>query len=368
MSTLLDTASLIVTPNGYKAGKLYSVVPSSGAGDLDVTRATTATRVNSSGLIESVASNVPRLDYTNGSCPSILVEPQRTNIVTYSNDFSNAAWLKITTTVTPNYAVSPDGNTNASRVQFTSPTSQLYQLIGLQSLSVSSFYVKGTTGQTIAIYNSFNGGGLYELRTLTGQWQRIEVVSVGSITSYSAISNFLGATATDVLVYGAQFEVGSYPTSYIATTSASVTRNADVISKTGISSLIGQTEGTVFYDIKLNSRVSYNYIFLGSGSTYIGVYIDGSIIGLEIVNGTLQTAINYSNTSTGQFKIGIAYKNNDIAFYVNGILVGTDNTCNVPAVSAIDLTFNPTNSISYNAVSLWKTRLTNTQLAQLTTI
>ena len=89
---LFDDASLVVTPNGYKEGTLYSIKPTSGAGDMTVVRATTATRVNSAGLIESVANNVPRLDYLNASCPSLLLEPQRTNLVTYSEQLDNAAW------------------------------------------------------------------------------------------------------------------------------------------------------------------------------------------------------------------------------------------------------------------------------------
>lgn len=71
--------SLMITPNAVKAGKLYSIIPTNGAGDLDVVRATSATRVNSAGLIETVGNNIARLDYSNGSCPSILVEPQRSN-------------------------------------------------------------------------------------------------------------------------------------------------------------------------------------------------------------------------------------------------------------------------------------------------
>ena len=78
--SLLNSASLCVTPNGYKAGTLYSVIPNTSLGDMTVVRATTATRVNSAGLIESVANNVPRLDYSNGTCPCLLVEPQRTNL------------------------------------------------------------------------------------------------------------------------------------------------------------------------------------------------------------------------------------------------------------------------------------------------
>ena len=71
--------SLMITPNAIKAGKLYSVIPTNGTGDLDVIRATTATRVNESGNIEVVPANVARIDYSKGQ-PAILVEPQRTNL------------------------------------------------------------------------------------------------------------------------------------------------------------------------------------------------------------------------------------------------------------------------------------------------
>jgi hypothetical protein len=87
---LLDTASLVVTPNGYKASKLYSIVPSDGTGDMTFARTgDTATRVNSSGLIESVTANKPRLDYLDSTCPKLLLEPQRTNLLTYSSDFDD---------------------------------------------------------------------------------------------------------------------------------------------------------------------------------------------------------------------------------------------------------------------------------------
>ena len=93
--SLLDTASLILTPNGYKASKLYSVKPTDASGDMTVVRATTATRVNSAGLIESVAINAPKIDYTGGGCPKILVEPERKNLV-----FPSATLTTQTRTVT----------------------------------------------------------------------------------------------------------------------------------------------------------------------------------------------------------------------------------------------------------------------------
>lgn len=352
--------------------------------------------------------NIPRLDYSNGTCPSLLVEPQRTNLSLYSEQFDNGYWLG-NTTKTANNTIAPNGINSADRINATA-INFFHRVNGLSSVNSGtaytfSVYAKANTlgfiqlalntgftnDYSISPYANFNlttgiisqigNGATAQIESLGNGWYRCSITATSIANALGEVNinlinsgtlsafQFWSANATDSLfIWGAQLEAGSYPTLYIPTTSASVTRNADVVSKTGISSLIGQTEGTIFYDLNLNSRVSYNYIFLGNAITYIGVYIDNAVIGLEIVNGTLQTSINYSNSNKGRFKIGIAYKNNDVAFYVNGILVGTDNTCNVPALSAIDLTYNPTNSIGFNATALWKTRLTNTQLAQLTTI
>lgn len=146
--SLLDTASLIVTPNGYKAGTLYSVIPNTTLGDLDVTRATTATRVNSSGLIESVASNVPRLDYTNGSCPSILVEPQRTNLNLYSEDLTNAWYNKFNSSISANATTAPDGATTADKIIEDTSNGFHYiettnSLVNSSTYTVSAFLKKG---------------------------------------------------------------------------------------------------------------------------------------------------------------------------------------------------------------------------------
>lgn len=379
---LLDNASLITIPSGYKSGVVYSQVPTSGAGDLDFTRASTATRINSSGLIESVATGVPRLDYPiGGGCPSLLLEPQRTNSILYSEQFDNGAWVKLgiagasAPVVTANSTTAPDGNLTADKIVFNAPTSGdvsiIKQNISLTGTANGSIYIKafssGDVGKIIGF--RFNAD-TYGLITLTNTWQRFDVTQVALESFDIHLRPSVGTSSGSVSVYvwGAQVEAGTYPTSYIPTTSAAVTRIAESASKTGISSLIGQTEGTVYYDLNLNSRVYYNYIFLGDAFTYIGIVITDTVIGLEIVNGTVQTAINYSNSNKGQFKIGVAYKNNDIAFYINGVLIGTDNTCNVPALSAIDLSYNQTNSIGFNNVNLYKTRLTNSQLATLTTI
>lgn len=391
--SLLDTASLVITPNGTKASKLYSVVPSSGAGDMTVTRATTATRVNSAGLIESVASNVPRLDYSNGTCPSILVEPKRTNVVTYSEDLTNGSWgLETNGTasapiVTSNYGVSPDGTTNAERVQFsrTGTTASSYSIISKSIPTVSgsatiSFYAKTITGTTtLLVY--FNSSG--QEFTITNQWQRftfnISSDDASSINfgSRGGSGNFYngGSTSIDILLWGVQKEAGSYATSYIPTTSASVTRNADVISKTGISSLIGQTEGTIFIDTYIDELTDLNAWFLKENATFdTFVFLQRETSGIIAVgyygSGALQARIETGTSQPiGRYKIAFGYKNNDFVLYINGTQIGTDTSGSVTGLmDYIDLHWTQTGKNKQNTVALWKTRLTNTQLAQLTTI
>ena len=393
MSTLLYEASLIVTPNGYKAGKLYSVVPSSGAGDLDVTRATTATRVNSSGLIESVASNIPRLDYTNGSCPSILVEPQRTNIITYSSQFDNAIWQKINANggsvpiVTANYGISPDGNQNADRIQLARTNdinsySYIYQSFAttIGQPYTCSVWLKALSG-TPSVALSLNG--VYtNIETLSNEWKRYEFTA-------NSVLNFIEATFllyqavpstslnADFLAYGFQLEVGSYATSYIPTTSASVTRNADVISKTGISSLIGQTEGTLFVEIyanqaggqqnwfEINDGSLDNWIFLGKEGNKIRGYIR--------TNSTIHfDNTSFSITNNAPMKVALAYKSGNYALYINGTQIASGTSSftisNTISVAGFNYTIPTGDTSSFKVTALWTQRLTNTQLEQLTII
>lgn len=282
--SLFDSASLVITPSGYKASKLYSIKPTDGSGDLSVTRATTATRVNSSGLIESVSANVPRLDYSNGTCPSILVEPQRTNLALYSEEFNNASWIKGQTTITINSNISPDGNSNSDTIFEVSNTNShnvasnyLISFVSGTSYTISIYAKNNTNGRGFlqiagfklgagatnirANFNLNNGtlgsinGGTATISEASNGFYRLtfsftcgntisERINYGLITSSTstAFENYLGDSSKGIILWGAQLEAGSYATSYIPTTSSSVTRNADVISKTGISGITTITE------------------------------------------------------------------------------------------------------------------------------
>jgi hypothetical protein len=381
--SLLDTASLVVTPNGTKASKLYSVVPSDGAGDLDVTRATTATRVNLSGLIESVASNVPRLDYSNGECPSILVEPQRTNLSRYSEEFNNVAWTGISfnATVTANDTISPDGTMTADKVVF-GTSGYLYQeyiVAGLSS-ATCSIYSKTSTQKIVFGGATPAGTDVYSFVDAGNGWYR-QILTRTFTSGGTGVVQFLPIGTNETLYFwGAQLEEGSYATSYIPTTSASVTRNADVISKTGISSLIGQTEGTIYGELEIISAKADDsnlcIIRNPAGGDYDDIFFIRSTNGLPFASvrqgGTTFVSIGGSTVLTQGFhKFAFAYKQNDFAFYVDGNLIGTDTSGNVPTCSEVYLgryIDGVDREVSKKSFALWKTRLTNTQLATLTTI
>jgi hypothetical protein len=400
---------LVVTPNGYKASKLYSVIPSTGAGDMDVVRATTATRVNSSGLIESVAVNVPRIDYTNGSCPSLLVEPQRTNLITYSEQFDNAAWTKLSSSITANATTSPSGNIDADKLV----ESNLLGVHRCGNLSGTlngtfSFYAKSGERTKVAIFSTiidlgFNlsNGTLIDLGSGTSNgkiesvgngWYRCSLYQPISITSlyFGLLDNsgnvsYTGNGTSGAFFWGAQIETGTYPTSYIPTVASSVTRNADVISKTGISSLIGQTEGTIFVEEVYDSSVLNSgglddtLISLtdGTSNNLISIFHYGGGIGTILffirLSNTTQVAISSSKPTSGTYKIALAYKNNDVVGYINGIQIGTDTSATIPTTSVVTFydpitTNSATKTVNIKSAQLYKTRLTNTELAQLTTI
>ena len=158
------------------------------------------------------------------------------------------------------------------------------------------------------------------------------------------------------------------------TVASAVTRNADVISKTGISSLIGQTEGTLFCDVNLNSRVSFTYLALSTdlstSSNYLGIgFLANSIAFESVVGAALQANIVHSNSSTGRFKIAAAYKANDFVLYINGVQIGTDTNGTVPACSQLGLSaFATAQALNYNSVQVYKTKLTTAELIELTTL
>jgi hypothetical protein len=342
-------------------------------------------------------SGLPRLDYLNSTCPRLLLEPQRTNVLTYSEQLNNAAWALdgngAGQSVTANYAVSPDGYTNADRVQLnrTGGTySRLRQDYVAAGNHTGAIYLKSNTGASQKIWMRVNGSAVVKI-TITTSWQRF-VVSQGSSAAFELFIDNTDAeiaTIADFSAWGAQLEAGAYATSYIPTLGTSVTRVADAASKTGISSLIGQQEGTLYWEGVLpqvgeggpsnSSNILNSARNINSNSGFSIQHINGSnsVSALFFVgDGTFTPKISLSAGSlpSGTYaKIAFAYKSGSSALYVNGVLAQSSSVIFTSSTTISEIYLNDLNVyFGYPAaqadaqVLLFPTRLSNSDLAALT--
>ena len=355
--------------------------------------------------------NVPRLTYQNGGggCPSLLLEKQSTNLITYSEDLAQASWLVAQLTVTSNATTSPDGTQNADKIAINNGLvgGYIYQSQSTTSSTIytGSFFVKSAGIGFTKFWSSVSGSYCNAIINLStgvitngaspfptiptatnfgNGWWRVsytETSGGGSVPIYvdgGSTSNggdITGNGTDGVYLWGAQLEASSYPTSYIPTTSSSATRVADACSKTGISSLIGQSEGTFFVEFIFNSKQGMAIQIANSSSYADAIYLerngDTSMVLNCYYGGVQQVGIQTNDLVDGQsYKVAVAYKSNDFAFYKNGLLVGSDSSANLPT-SLNDLYVGGYGGASgyemtIKQVALFKTRLTNAELAQLT--
>jgi hypothetical protein len=317
-------------------------------------------------------------------------------LVTYSETFSDSSWTKLgagtgsTAVVTSDYAISPDGTQNATRlvcdlnggggsVSNQSLIYDLYSSSGDQSLSI---YVKSNTGsnQTIYFANTQTSG---DTIIATNEWQRFTFSH--STTNYVFAVGLRGRTGgaiddtADILIWAGQAEAGSYATSYIPTSGSTVTRVKDQYSKTGISDKIGQTEGSIYFEFKQNQLQSYTQRILtlySDSANLIEIQLTSSneLVFVSVKTGESAVVITKSNAITlgSVTKISAGYKAGDFVFYVNGVQAGTDTDSSKTIPQMDNLLFSRYNSTapfigSINSLKLYKTRLTNTQLEELTT-
>jgi hypothetical protein len=324
----MATPTIAMIPSGYKAGTVYSVLPVDGTGDFDFTRASSATRVNESGLIELVATGVPRLDYTGGGCPSLLLEPQSTNL-----------YLNSDTLVTQNITT----------------TASTYTV---------SFYGTGTITFSGTYAGSLVGTGVSDRVSLT----------------FTATAGTLINTISGTVENG-QCENLSYATSYIPTAGATVTRVADAASKTGLSSYINSTEGVLYAEISgLANDGTFKAISISDGSTSNVVRFYKTTTNNQLSIRVTLAGVNQFNVvhtlsnSIQNNKLALKYKENDFAFWVNGIEVAAIQTGTTFSLNTLNkLSFSEGNGASpfygnTKDVRVYSTALTDTELQTLTTL
>ena len=247
---VFNNESLLLTPNAFKAGKLYSALPTNGTGDFTVDRNSTATYVDEDGLIKTALANVPRIDWSTGT-PVILRELQSTNLIAISEDFSNSYWsgtAQAIFQVTLSAVLSPDGVNFAYRITGDSNVSVINKYNAARILNHSrSIWARTVSGVGQLHLLSFYGN-TNNLYNITEQWQRFEVLDyiyTGSDNFY--LCDFRGSSnITEVLVWGAQAEQASTASSYIPTNGVTETRLADNISvptPAGVSSITETIDG-----------------------------------------------------------------------------------------------------------------------------
>ena len=414
--SLADESKLLLIPSGYNSGKVYSVFPTDGDGDFIYTRSGDASRINPGGYIETVGTNIPRIDHTAGNCPSLLLEPQRTNLALYSEQFLGTNWTSGNTSLTSNNTIAPDNQLTADKLARTSTSGSyrthfIYKAANAITYTTSMFikqgsdnyfamrsqgsypsrvdirfrfdtgliyYAQATSNFTLIDYNVENyPNGWYRLYyTYTTDTHTLLSITMSPRATNGNIDSSDTSSNSFAYVWGIQTEVGNYLTSYIKTEGITVTRFKDECINGGSSSLFNITEGTFFVDTtpftrEANDRITLsnnnysNRIFISkSGSTQLQFFIVSNYSTVAIYTAN----INYNERN----KIAFTFKENEFKFYLNGSLVHIDTNGSVPT-GLYDLSFKDIGSSSYWSGKIHDTRvydrvLTEAEAIQLTTL
>jgi len=372
----------------------------------DFTRASNGTFVNKSGLIETAASGVPRIDFLGNTSGALKLEPQRTNLIPYSQSFDNAAWTVNGASITSGFT-SPDGTTNAFKLVEDTSTGvhRIYQTSTVTSstnVSIST-YVKYAGTRWVFIRNAENSVGRYfdlvdgviggtgglgmpdnSLMVAMGDgWYKISVSNTNTSaarlelwmtkTEQATFSTpYIGDGTSGVYIYGAQLEQGSYATSLINTQGSAVTRVQDVCSQTVPSGIIGQTEGTIYIDVDFKTLSGTN-MFVSirpDANNKIEIYRSGAVIYGEFASNA-SFNFNKPSVTVGRYKIAVAYSSGSSAMYINGVLIGSNTTpfAFTSTLDGIYINSRGTTYIeqsSYNESKIYNTRLSNAELIALT--
>lgn len=374
---------------------------------ITVTRSlNTATRVNSSGYIETINADLPRFDFspTNiGSCQGLLVEETRVNYCPWNVQFDRGEWNNASPnipTVSANTldTLSPDGTNNADKITASTggTNSQLRQSIsgsfsGVYTVSV--FIKAGNSAQSrLRLFNNsfstianalinWSGTTLTSLTSVTGEasftpwingWYRVTITSTSTSSTAALLPTFYPDSSAGtgyVYLYGTQIEAGNFATSFILTTSTNVTRNADVVSMTGTNfsnwwvatnggMIVQYTPSTVSGVrpiVQFDDNTADNIIALRGNTTNPELYIKATTDQAQIDAGTIAANTNYG--------LAGAWNTNDCAAAINGNAAVIDTSATIPTVTQARLGSDGTNYLNgwLQNIRYWPQRITNAE-------
>ena len=378
-----------------------------GGNPVTFTRASSGTFVGSDGLIQAAATNESRFDHnpTTGESLGLLVEEARTNLSLRSENFSSTYWVKTSCTITPDESTAPDGTLTADLWTNTASPGTIENSITKDATArtyTASLWVKGTTTQftvtlddgttvnrgrvqfnlsTNAVGSIFNDGIFTgtsgTLTRFSDSWVRLTVTTTTSTGTTIRLRPFFSTTSATVRIWGAQVEEGAFATSYVSTTSATVTRAADVASITGsnFSSWYNQTEGTMFASYAERAfSVAHQVATVSNGTANerISLAINSSnVLDVGVISGGTDTFGGNTPTLTAQeYRIGFGYKADNSGVSANGSAITVDSAVILPTVSQLDVGARAGTTQVLNSTikrfTYWTTRLADTTLQQIT--
>ena len=389
-------------------------------------RASTGTFFNSSGVLTTAAINAPRFNHVyNGSSwvsKGLLVEEQRTNINLYSEQFNNAAYSINQGVITANQASSPDGNTTAENLTASSGTVNPYVYMALTTANSSvytfSIYVKKNTHDFVQVvmngvangFANFNissgvvgtlgagGSATSSIVNVGNGWYRCVVTYTTASTSGNGFISLIGsatagrgATFTaagteSVYLWGQQLELGAFPTSYIPTTTAAVTRSADVCQITGsdFSGFWNASEGSAVIEFDSGGATTASDVYLLNASssgafTTMALWSYLSTTSNNVIHRIRSGGSDVFNENIGSIytvgasaKIGLALKSGDSGITFNGgSSVTNSSTFTLSGINTFYFGQSPTGTAALNGhiarLRYYTTRLTNAKLQELST-
>lgn len=329
--------------------------------------------------------DLARINYdSNGDNGHILLEPTSTNLVTYSEDFTQSFWNANTDILTPvksTTIAAPDGSYNAWHITKDGTNSKVASAVGANSTEYTkSIWARTISGTGTAYFGEGQISGDGVLTTVTTEWQRIEITVTQE--NFYAVDFRGSSTLTEVLIWGAQMEQLSHPTSYIPSlTGSTVTRATETLTGSGNSTLINSTEGVLFGEIAVIEGQSdiNRYISINDGtddntvSVHFRNNTNHQIRAIVRVGNSSQCDITYNPSGSTSFaKFALKWKANDFALWVNGVEIGSDT-------SGSTFSANTLNNISFDsgqggddfygkckALAVFNEALSDTELENLT--
>ena len=387
------------------------------------TRASNATYFDAAGTLQTAANDTPRFDHdpATGASRGLLIEEARTNLLIRSAEFTDATWTKTNVTATDGQSA-PDGTTTADAILETvdSGIHETRQSVSIAATATHTYSVflkaNGRNFVTVYVRETANSGATYAsvvvdlsdgsisgspvgtatVTSVGNGWYRVAVsASIDAGTRFAQIrlredastTSYAGDITKGILAWGAQLEAGDFPTSYIPTTSAAVTRAADGVSVTPISSFYNTAEGTMFAEVQFpyasaayataNRILNFGTNGSGNNQNEIRFNQSGGNQLMYLPQDGVGTAaqINSTTVAAGDtVKLAAGYAVDNFAFARAGSLVGTDTSGTVATtqthmVIGSRRIANSTDTATayYRKIAYWPKRLTNTLLEQLTT-